>query len=183
GESTRLRVALKGGGPPVWRRLEVPADLTLARLHDVLQTSFGWTDVHLHMFETGRGRFGRPDGSLGFSSYARATLDSVVARAGDKISYTYDFGDDWHHVIKVEQVMPSEPGITYPRCTGGRRACPPEDCGGIWGYAWLLEVLANPAHEEHAERLGWLGLEHASQFDPEAFDPDQVSKALSARFG
>ncbi len=183
GQVMRLRIDIKGSKPPIWRRLEVPADLTLARLHDVIQTSFGWTDSHLHVFETGRGQFGMPDSSLGISSDARVTLDRVVAQAGDKISYTYDFGDDWQHVIKVEQVLPPEPGVAYPRCTGGRRAGPPEDCGGIWGYEWLLDVIADPAHEEHRERLDWLGIDNARQFHPEAFDPDGLSKALSARSG
>jgi hypothetical protein len=179
GQVMRLRVDIKGSKPPIWRRLEVPSDLTLAQLHDVLQTSFGWAHSHLHVFETGLGQFGRPDRELGFTSDARVTLDQVITRAGDKITYTYDFGDDWIHVIKLEQVSPREPGIAYPRCTGGRRAGPPEDCGGTWGYEWLLEVLAHPDHEEHEERLEWLGLEHAGEFDPEAFDPDQISKALS----
>src|SRR5262249_20826704 len=154
----RLRVDIKGARPPIWRRLEVPADITLARLHNVLQTAFGWSDDHLHVFETSSGRYGQPSKDLAHRSDARGRLDQVAAQAGDKITYTYDFGDDWEHVITVEQVLAREPAVVYPRCTGGRRAGPPEDCGGIWGYDWLVAVLADPAHEEHGDRLDWLGL-------------------------
>lgn len=173
----RLRVDLRDAKPPIWRRLEVPADITLARLHEVLQTAFGWDGGHLHVFETDYGDFGSPDSDLGHRSDQRATLEQV-AGPGRKLTYLYDFGDDWRHVIAVEAEAPREAGIRYPRCTGGRRAGPPDDCGGIWGYQYLLGVLADPAHQEHAERLDWLGITDASQFDPAAFDRDLVNERL-----
>jgi hypothetical protein len=88
--------------------------------------------------------------------------------------YEYDFGDGWEHGIQLEKIVGPEPGVHYPRCLAGRRACPPEDCGGVWGYAELLEILADPRHPEHAERLEWLG----GPIDPEAFDPDEVNNLL-----
>ncbi|MEU6652828.1 plasmid pRiA4b ORF-3 family protein [Streptomyces sp. NPDC046900] len=89
------------------------------------------------------------------------------------------FGDDWEHDILIEDVTAPEAGTAYLRCLTGRRACPPEDCGGIWGYDYLVEILADSRHEEHKDRLEWLGLDSADQFDPAAFDAAQVNSALS----
>lgn len=176
----RLRVDLRGAKPPIWRRLEVPADITLARLHEVLLAAFGWNGGHLHVFETDYGEFGSTDPDLGHRSDQRVTLEQV-ASAGRKITYTYDFGDDWRHVIAVEREVLRAAGVRYPRCTGGRRAGPPDDCGGIWGYVDLLEILADPSHEEHKDRLEWLGISDASRFDPAEFDLDLVNKMLAMK--
>ncbi len=145
----------------------------------VIQAAFGWDDSHLHVFETPYGEFGRADRELGHRAEAPVTLGQSAAQAGDKIRYTYDFGDDWVHEILVEKVLDKDPALAYPCCTGGRRAAPPDDCGGIWGYEELVEVLADPHHPEHGERLEWLGLDDAAQFDPAAFDLDEVNRALA----
>ena len=108
----------------------------------------------------------------------KATLQDLVARPGDRLVYRYDFGDGWEHDVVVERVLAAQPGVRYPRCAGGARRCPPEDCGGSWGYAHLREVLADPAHDEHADMLEWLDLEAASQFDPAAFDVNEVNASL-----
>ena len=176
----RLKVGLRGAKPPIWRRLEVPADISLARLHDVIQIAFGWEDCHMHVFETPYGSFGVPDAELGHRSAAQATLEQVAPSTNSKLRYTYDFGDDWEHEIVVEKVLDRDGSATYPRCTGGRRAAPPEDCGGLWGYAELVETLNDPGHPEHEERLEWLGLDSAADFDPDSFDAEGVTKALSA---
>src|SRR5262249_9892724 len=97
-----------------------------------------------------------------------------------KIRYTYDFGDDWEHDILVEKVLARDEAASYPRCTGGRRAAPPEDCGGVWGYAELLEILGDPDHPEHEDKLEWLGLAGADGFDPAEFDAEEVTQELSA---
>lgn len=175
----KIKVMLRGSRPPVWRRLEVPSGITLQRLHDVVQAAFGWQDYHLWVFDTQLGRYGVADRDLGHRSAAGRKLADVAPVAGGRLGYTYDFGDDWEHDIVVEAVTDGEPDVSYPRCVAGRRAGPPEDCGGIWGYQYLLEVLADPAHEDHAERLEWLGLESADQFDPDAFDVADVNVALS----
>jgi Plasmid pRiA4b ORF-3-like protein len=176
----QVKVTLRGAKPPIWRRLEVLADLSLADLHDVIQAAFGWDDGHMHVFETPYGDFGRADPELGHRSEASVTLEQVAPRATDKIRYTYDFGDDWEHEILVEKVLDRDQvAVAQPRCTGGRRAGPPEDCGGIWGYAQLLEILADPRHPDHEERLEWLGLDDPNQFDPAAFDLKEVNRALA----
>jgi hypothetical protein len=175
----QLKVGLRGAKPPIWRRLLVSADVSLADLHDIVQVAFGWHDSHMHVFETPYGDFGRADRELGHRAEAPVTLEQVAPRAKDKVRYTYDFGDDWEHEILVEKVLDRDPTASaLPLCTGGRRAAPPDDCGGIWGYAELVEILADPRNPDHEERLEWLGLDDASQFDPAAFDVDEVNRAL-----
>lgn len=180
----RLKVTLRGTKPPIWRRIEVPSDTTLQRLHRVIQVGFGWEDYHLHMFETPAGRYGIPDpdgDDLGILNDAYKKLSAAADWPGDRIRYTYDFGDNWELDIVVEAVLPAEPGVAYPRYTGGRRAGPPEDSGGVWGYADMLNVLANPAHEEHEARLSWLGIETPAEFDAQAFDAEVVNLDLTRR--
>lgn len=175
----RIKVTLAGSRPPIWRRLEVPSAITLRALHDVLQAAFGWEDYHLWVFESPLGRYGVADRELRINSAAARRLHQVAPAQGDRLGYTYDFGDDWEHSILVEAVAAAEPGVAYPRCLTGRRASPPEDCGGIWSYDHLIEILSDPAHEEHEDRLEWLGLESAEQFDPAAFDLARTNTALS----
>ncbi|MEV6095134.1 plasmid pRiA4b ORF-3 family protein [Nocardia sp. NPDC051981] len=178
----RLRVDLRGAKPPIWRRLEVPGDIPLNELHDVLQVAFEWDDDHLHVFETDFGDFGEPDPELGRRAETKATLEQV-ASGGAKLVYTYDFGDDWEHTILVEHIGPAEATAEYPRCTGGRRAAPPEDCGGIWGYENLLATLADPSGQEHEDLLEWLGLDAADDFDPAQFDKNAINSALARMRG
>jgi hypothetical protein len=176
----QLKVSLQGAKPPIWRRLEVPADLSLARLHHVMQIAFGWDDSHLHAFETPFGDFGTADAELGRRAERPVSLEQVAPDVNSRIRYVYDFGDDWQHDVVVEKVVDRDPAVRYPRCTGGRRAAPPDDCGGIWGYADLLEVLEDTEHPEHQERLEWLGLDDGADFAPERFDRDAVNRALSS---
>jgi hypothetical protein len=173
----QLKVGLRGATPPIWRRLEVPADISLARLHTVIQIAFGWDDSHLHVFETPYGRFGT-DADLGHRTETSVTLEQVATAVNSKLRYTYDFGDNWDHDIRVEKVLDHDETAEYPRCTGGRRAAPPDDCGGIWGYAELVEVLRDPADQEHQDRLEWLGLDAAAEFDPDKFDAEAVTRTL-----
>ena len=136
----------------------------------------GWFDGHLHEFRVGRQRFGPPDPDdwSDTEDSRRMKLSQVVAARFKKLSYTYDFGDNWEHSILVEKQLPAEAGVHYPRCLAGKRACPPEDCGGVWGYEELLEILRDPNNPEHAERLEWLG----DNFDPEAFDIEATNQKL-----
>lgn len=174
----QIKVSLRGARPPIWRRIEVPADVTLARLHELIQVAFGWNDSHLHVFETPYGSFGRPDADLGHRAASRVTLEQVARAVGDKLRYTYDFGDNWEHDILVEKALDRDASVAYPRCVGGRRAAPPEDCGGVWGYAELVEILADPTHPEHQDRLDWLDLDGPTGFDPARFDAKAVTAAL-----
>lgn len=175
----QLRVDLRGSKPPIWRRLQVPGDIALRELHTVLQVAFGWDSTHMYVFDTAHGQFGVPHPDVGFRSDAKVTLEQVAAAPGTKLTYTYDFGDDWEHLITVEATVPCEDASIYPRCVGGRRKAPPDDCGGIWGYQQLLEILGDPAHEEHRDRLEWLGIDRPGQYDPAHFDPEEVNDAFA----
>ncbi len=172
----QLKVTLQGIRPPIWRRLLVPSDITLDRLHAAIQGAMGWFDCHLHEFECDGRRFGQPDPDDFelVEDESRFTLTRLAPRAGDRLRYCYDFGDNWQHEIRVEKVLPRDPGLALPACTAGRRACPPEDCGGPWGYAELLQALADPKHPEHADLMEWTD----GGFDPACFDLDETQSRL-----
>ncbi len=165
--------------PPVWRRLLIPAAMPLNRLHDVIQTAMGWQDHHLHSFTDGNRNYGLPDPELAFTDERSVRFGDLDVDRG-VIRYTYDFGDDWEHEIVVEALGTAEPGGHYPRCIDGEGACPPEDCGGPPGYEQLREILADPGDAEHDDMVMWMGLEHASEFDPAAFDIELVNRRLVA---
>lgn len=172
----RIKVTLDHIQPPIWRRIEVPRNIKLGKLHRVLQEVMGWTNSHMHAFRVGRETYGTsipdiPDYEIKDERNVR--LDAI-AQEGDSIIYEYDFGDGWEHTLKIEKALPAEPGVRHPRCTAGKRACPPEDCGGPYGYEHVLEVLRDPKHEEHEEMLEWL----PPDYDPEAFDLDRANKVL-----
>jgi hypothetical protein len=177
----RLKVQLMDVRPPVWRRLEVPAALTLAEFHDVLQSVFGWDDAHLHAFERPvpqdeRGRGGRQRRDrVSDGRERRLRVGALLVQQGDVLHYRYDFGDDWDHGIVLEERLDPVNGLAYPRCTGGRRATPPEDCGGAPGYQNLLAALADPAHPEHDDLLAWV----PEGFDPAAFSAAEADAALA----
>jgi hypothetical protein len=177
----QLNITLLGTRPPIWRRVLAPADLTLAQFHNVLQVTMGWENSHLHEFRIGRQRFGVPDpedrfmGGTGRIDERKVRLSDVLGEAGAKAEYTYDFGDNWEHIIVVEKVLTPEPEVVYPVCTDGKRHGPPEDCGGLGGYHNFLEAIRDPAHEEHEEMLEWIG----GGFDPEAFSVDHVNRRLA----
>src|SRR5690606_28445573 len=135
---------------------------------------FDWEEVHLHRFQTPMGEFGRVDPEFGVRADRRVTLAEVAPSVESRIVYEYDFGDSWEHEIVVEKILDADPAGAYPCCTGGRRAAPPEDSGGVWGYANMLDTLADAAHPDHEDLLAWLGLDDASAFDPDAFDSDRI---------
>jgi hypothetical protein len=163
----RLKVRLRDVRPPIWRRIEVPGNVTFAKLHHILQAAMGWTDSHLHEFIVGGRHIGRPGDDFGgdVENEARVRLEEVAA-AKSKLTYWYDFGDDWWHDITVERVGPREAGVEYPRLLAGERSAPPEDVGGVGGYEEFLEAVADPKHPERDAYLTWVG----GAFDPEAFD-------------
>ena len=171
----QVKITLHGTKPPIWRRLRLPASTTLAQLHQVIQVAFGWQDAHLHAFEVGGRRYSRPDFELGdeTADEGKARLRDLAAQPGTRLRYTYDFGDSWGHDVLVEKILPSD-GVPQAVCLTGRRAGPPEDCGGVWGYAELCDILADPDHPDHAERVDWLG----HPYDPAAFDKDAVNASL-----
>jgi len=176
-----LRVALKEIKPPIWRRIRVPGDFTLADLHSVLQTAMGWSNCHLHEFQIGGIAYSDPEfdvlGELDAEDEGDYTLDEVIQRENMKFHYVYDYGDAWQHVITVEKIIPADEldpdDLSQPVCLKGKRACPPEDCGGAWGYERLLMVLNDPEDPEHEQLKEWVGL-----FDPEAFDLKKINGEL-----
>ena len=170
----QLKITLKDIRPPIWRRVLVP-DCSLTKLHEIIQVAMGWENYHLYDFEVGGERYTDPRGmdDLDMEDASRAKLSQVAPREKAKFRYTYDFGDNWQHEVLVEKFLPPEEGRTYPVCVAGKRACPPEDVGGPWGYMEFAEAIRDPKHEQHEEFLEWRG-----EFDPEAFDPDAVNEEL-----
>jgi hypothetical protein len=173
----QIKVTLCESKPPIWRRILVPSDITLAKLHRILQAVMGWTDSHLHQFIVEGTYYGVPDPDdfIEVKSERRVRLNQVVAGETYRFIYEYDFGDSWEHELLVEKIVPPEKGVRYPVCIKGKRACPPEDVGGVWGYAEFLEAIRDPEHAEHEDYLEWIG----GEFDPEAFDLDEINAALS----
>jgi hypothetical protein len=177
----QFKITLKGTKPPIWRRILVPETYTFWDLHVAIQDAMGWDDYHLHEFtllspKTGRKvKIGIPsDEDVDYGWEVLAEWNQKIAHyfssENSKADYVYDFGDGWEHSIKLEKILPRETGVAYPRCIGGKRACPPEDCGGIGGYAEFLEAIGDPANELHEDMLDWVG----GSFDPDDFDPNDV---------
>jgi len=172
-----LRVTLADVEPPVWRRIEVASASSLAQLHAILQAAMGWTNSHLHEFVAGGKRYGRPDPENAGDApmdERKVRLEALLTRAGQELSYAYDFGDDWEHTIAVESIARQVPDRPCPAVTAGGGACPPEDVGGPDGYREFLEALADPRHERHEELREWIG----GTFDPAAFDREAANRRL-----
>lgn len=173
----QLKVTLSGVKPSIWRRLLVPSSFSLSDLHDVLQVAMGWMDSHLHQFAARGTLYGQPDSEFGIGriNEKRVRLDQVLTTEKDTMAYEYDFGDGWKHKITLEKILGSAAEKASPSCIAGAQACPPEDCGGAWGYANLLTIIADPSHAEHEEMLDWLG----GEFDPTRFDIEAVNMVLA----
>ena len=170
-----LRVVMKGIEPPVWRTIQVPENATLHRLHEVLQVAMGWTNSHLYLFHVGGKVYSEPspEWELDVQDSTSTTLEEIVSKGGPSVLYEYDLGDSWMHEVTLQE-MAEAGGEERPRCTGGARACPPEDCGGPSGYEYFLEAISDPGHEEHERMLEWVG----GHFDPEEFEAGAVDRAL-----
>lgn len=176
----QLKVTLRGIRPPVWRRVLVPESMTLGDLHHVIQDAFGWLDGHLHDFAVADRRYGNPANTNDVEDESTFALKRLRTRRIKKIVYTYDFGDDWEHLITVEDAPAMDPGRSYPACIAGRRSCPPEDIGGAWGYARFLAYLADPADPEAADMAEFFGED--LEFDPAHFDVAEAQTAIERTF-
>jgi Plasmid pRiA4b ORF-3-like protein len=175
----QFRIELQEIKPPIWRRIQVPETYTFWDLHVAIQDSMGWTDSHLHEFviknpKTGRKiHIGIPDEdglSKVYEGWKKKVADFFSA-SNPKAEYTYDFGDNWQHIVTLEEVLPRQKGVEYPLCVDGERACPPEDCGGPYGYEDFLAIIMDPDHKEHDSMLEWAG----GEFHPEHFDCPEVA--------
>jgi len=179
GRIYQMKITLLGVEPGAWRRFAVQADIGLAKLHDVIQIVMGWENYHLHQFITKDRRSYLPasdefDLNPDEADESKFRLCDLLKRARARMLYEYDFGDGWAHELVLEKIVPPEQGVRYPVCLAGERACPPEDCGGAWGYGNLLQVVGDPDHEDHEDALEWLG----DDFDPEHFDLEEVNRTL-----
>jgi hypothetical protein len=173
----QIKVTLKSAKPPIWRRILVPANTNLLKLHDILQIVMGWEDYHLHLFKFENAIYCSPfddDGGWDTLDEADYKLSEVIHGEGQSFVYEYDFGDSWKHVLRVEKILSSEAGVHYPVCLKGKGACPPEDVGGVWGYVAFIDAISDPDHPEHDEYLEWVG----GEFDPDHFDLQEVNAEL-----
>jgi hypothetical protein len=170
----QIKITLNDSKPPIWRRLLISSSIRLSELHTVIQIAMGWDNSHLHHFIAHGEFYGNPEYDAADES--KVKLDELLQKTKSHILYEYDFGDSWQHKIELEKILPYDVKIQLPSCIKGKRACPPEDCGGIWGYEEFLEVMADPNHPEYAERLEWMG----EDFDPEYFQIDEIN-ALFAK--
>jgi hypothetical protein len=174
----RLKIALDDVKPLVLRRVEAPLAIRLDRLHLALQAAMGWTNSHLYEIRAGDVRWGEPDPdwSDGPLDARKARLSDVLEDVGAKtLRYLYDFGDGWEHTIKIERVFDAEPGVQYPRLIEAVGRCPPEDCGGPWGYSNFLEAIGDSKHKRHVELIDWAG----GAFDPDAVEAEALAEQLA----
>ena len=175
----QFKVTLVGSRPPIWRRILVPSTLKLSDFHLVLQIAMGWTNSHLHQFIINREIYGIPDEEFDFDMKIKDEntfkLAQLLKNEKDSMQYEYDFGDGWQHKIMLEKILPFDKDAQLPACIKGKRACPPEDCGGIWGYEELLEAIQDPDHNEHQAMLDWLG---EPPFESEALDLEGINELL-----
>ena len=172
-----LRVTLREIAPPIWRRLQVPDHYTLHQLHRVLQVVFGWLDYHLYSFEIGSRRFEAPDVEAEDEDSTAVTIANLQLASGAEFKYTYDFGDNWIHHLRVEAVRPVDPEEEEPLpvLLDGERAGPHEDSGGPYSHEERLGVLRDPKHPEHDELRTWFG----KHYDPEKFDVWHTNQNLT----
>ncbi|KXA91549.1 hypothetical protein AKJ64_04665 [candidate division MSBL1 archaeon SCGC-AAA259E17] len=174
----QFKISLKGIRPPVWRWVQVPENYSFWDLHVAIQDVMGWLDYHLHEFElvdpsSGmERRIGLPHDEFPRTLAGwEQRIAEYFTEEGQTVDYVYDFGDNWEHKVELEEILPREENVDYPKCIKGKRACPPEDCGGVWGYEEFLKVIGDPDHEDHEEMLEWVG----GEFDPDRFNLEDIS--------
>ena len=179
----QFKITLIDINPKIWRWIQVPEDYSFYELHEAIQAAMGWDDCHLHKFEILSPKNDMIE-SIGTVDNSNWSLDiEPLDESNIKISqyflmdnrraiYEYDFGDNWEHEILLEKILQAQKGDNYPKCIDGENACPPEDCGGVWGYKILLESLNNPKHQEYSLNKEWFSLD--KEFDPEKFDANAV---------
>jgi hypothetical protein len=179
-EVYQIKITLTGTQPRIWRRLRVPATLTLAQFHDVLQTAIGWKNCHLHEFRIGGRAYGASDPNEGMHINAiderTVRLLDVLGAGQTKGNYLYDFGDSWEHELTLEKILPADVDLPTVACVDGEQQAPPEDSGGVGGFYDFLAAIQDRRHPQHKEMLKWVG----RSFDPEAFSVDDVNRTLNA---
>lgn len=178
----QFKVTLEDIHPPIWRSFQVDHSITFDQLHQTIQSVMGWTDSHLYEFNFGKKFILIPDPDFppGNRTELHAKIETInqhIRLEGQKVEYIYDFGDYWVHRLILENILPSEEDKHYPYCQGGARNCPPEDCGGPYGYQQVVEILSNPDHPEYKDHVEWVG----DDYDSEHFDLEEVNEILRER--
>lgn len=177
----QLRIDLVGSKPPIWRRILIDPDRSMHDLHCAIQNAMGWMNSHLHSFEKGGVYFEEPNEEFDDLGWGERydehdySIGSVLMFEKDYINYTYDFGDDWQHKIRLEKILPYDPDQPLPACIKGKNACPPDDIGGLWGYYDFLEIINDPEHPEHDEYAEWVGCDTC---DPTEFDLQETDMMM-----
>lgn len=172
----QLKMTLLEAPVPIWRRLVITSDLPLDLVHEIFQLAMGWSNYHLHQFECGGKKYAdleEAEGDKTVLDHRKFSLQDLLENEGEELLYRYDFGDDWRHRVVLERIIKKkniEDGF-LAHCVGGKRACPPEDVGGVWGYAQFIEAIEDPDHEDGEEKLKWVGCD----FDPDSFDARLVN--------
>ncbi len=176
----QIKITLEDSKPPIWRRLVVHSNIRLNVFHEAIQYSMGWLNCHLHQFEKHGVLYGIDDDEFGsdfgptLKDERKFRLSDILKEEKGSMIYEYDFGDGWSHKVILEKILSFDTSSELVKCINGKGACPPENCGGIWGYENLMEVISDPAHSEHEEMLDWLGV----NFDPEHFNLSETNKML-----
>jgi hypothetical protein len=175
----QLKVTLDEIRPLIWRRIQVRGDISLFKLHKILQEVMGWQDYHLHRFEIEGESYSvisREADMLGddFIDEKKVRLNRVIPGEKFKFAYEYDFGDSWYHTILVEKIFQPKEELKAPICLKGKRSAPQEDCGGTGGYTHVLRAFRNPKHPDHEDIMNWL----EEGYDPEHFNVDEVNERL-----
>lgn len=184
GKTYQLKITLSGVKPPVWRRIKINGQATFGDLHEVIQRVMGWGNSHLFEFNNKEYTISpasEEDDFMGFGEtegidMEEITVEEALKSKGSNITYTYDFGDTWEHQILVEEIENDNGVLLHGAiCLNGKRSCPPEDCGGLWGYMEMIEAIQDPKHPEYEEFMEWLG----DDFDPEHFYLDKTNQLLA----
>ena len=181
---TRVRIELRHIKPKIWRRVDVPLSSSLMSLHEIIQAAMGWRGSHLFEFTVGDEAYGVPDNQGGFDAWeildaSKIQLQEIIGWGIKRFTYTYDFGDDWQHVISLGKPRIGHADIDYPAFAGGARRCPPEDVGGVVGFEEFLEATRDPTHEAHEELMDWHETWHVRDFDPDDISEDFIRFQLA----
>ncbi len=177
----QIQISITNLKPEIWRKILVQPNLSLANFHMTIQIVMGWHNSHLHQFIKDRTFYTKKMeddmtwGDLNNVDYKGLKISDLLKNENDKIDYEYDFGDSWHHDVVLEKILDASEKTKYPICIDGKLACPPEDCGGIWGYSDILKVLNNPRHKDYAALLDWLD----GEFDPNYFNIEKTNLNLN----
>lgn len=171
-----LRLTVAGCTPRIWRSLLVRETMWLSRLHDCIQVLFDWYDYQTHEFGVDDLRFGNPlrKDDVVVEDDRDVTLADLDIASRGRLAYTYFFGEGWQVEVRVEKPVAIEKGAVFPLCTGGERAGPPEDCGGLEAFHDMLACIKEPDTDLGREWLEWLG----PGYDPDACDLEKINKAL-----